>query len=318
VKTVLFVDDEILIQRAVQRVFAEEEDICLLIASDGDEALDIIRTKEVWVVVTDNQMPGLGGIELLERVRHISPATVRIMMTAHADLKTAIDAINRSEAFRFVTKPWDNDDLRSVVRQGVERYGLIKTLSRGEQGAIRSIAQTIELKDPYTRGHCDRVAEYASALARRYGIPEEGIVHITYGSWLHDCGKIGVPESVLNSPERLGQADLEIVCRHPLWGAEVARQAGLSPMVVNIILYHHEKYDGSGYPAGLKGEEIPIEARIVAIADVFDALYSDRPYRKAYAFDRVVEIMDEMTETSFDPRLMELFQPVAEEVRANA
>lgn len=310
-RTVLFVDDEPSILHAVQRLFADENDLCLLTASGGEEALDIVRTTDVWLVVSDNHMPGLSGIELLERIRHISPATVRTMMTAYADLRTAIDAINRSEAFRFITKPWDNDELKSIVREGLDRYGLVKALARGEEGAIRSIAQTIELKDPYTRGHCDRVADYAAALAGLHGVPEEQANHIRYGSWLHDCGKIGVPEAVLNFPGPLGDADLDIIRRHPYWGAEVARQAGLSTTVVNIILYHHEKYDGSGYPAGLKGAEIPVEARIVAIADVFDSLRTDRPYRKGYSCDETLEIMREMAEAHFDPHLMGLFESIA-------
>ena len=122
---------------------------------------------------------------------------------------------------------------------------------------------------------------------------------------------------MLNFPGRLSEEDLETVQQHPRWGSDVARQARMSDTVINIILYHHERFDGKGYPSGLKADKIPIEARIVAIADVFDALYSDRPYRKAYDFDRTLEILYEMTETHFDQRLMELFLPIAAEVRAN-
>ena len=175
----------------------------------------------------------------------------------------------------------------------------------------------MELKDPYTKGHCDRVAHYAVRLAQAVGLSGEIINDIKHGSWLHDCGKIGVPEGILNYPGRLSEDDMETVMQHPRWGSEVARQARMPDTVINIILYHHERFNGQGFPSGLKGEHIPLEARIVAIADVFDAIYSDRPYRKAYNFDQAREIMREMTETHFDPRLMQLFLPIVEEVRTN-
>ncbi len=313
-RTVLFVDDEVPVLNEIQQLFSDDAAMRLLVASSGEEALKIVRTEDVWLVVSDTHMPGISGIELLERIRHISPTTGRILMTAHADLKTAIDAINISEAFRFIIKPWDNDELKSIVNEALERSEVVRELAHCEEGTILSIAQAIELKDPYTRGHCDRVAEYASTLAMKIGLPEESIVHIKQGGWLHDCGKIGVPGAVLNFPGKLDEPSLKIVRRHPLWGAEVARQADLPTVVVNMILYHHERYDGSGYPYGLKGEEITLEARIVTIADVFDCLRTQRPYRAACTNDQVRKIMREMSEAFFDPHLIELFQAIAEKV----
>lgn len=312
-KTALFVDGDASALRAIRRLFSDTADIRLLYAASGEEALEIVRAEDVWLAVSENSLPDISGIELLERIRHISPTTGRILMTAHADLKTAIDAINISEAFRFIVKPWDSAVLKTMVNEALQRTEVIRELAHCEESSVSSIAQAIELKDPYTRGHCDRVAEYASTLATKIGLPEESIVHIKYGGWLHDCGKIGVPGSVLNFPGRLDEPSLKIIHRHPLWGAEIARQAGLPDNVVNMILYHHEKYDGTGYPYGLKGEEITLEARIVTIADVFDSLRTRRPYRAACTSDQVREIMEEMS-NFFDPHLMELFQDTAEEV----
>ncbi len=316
-RTVLFVDDEPSIRNAIERMYLERDDVCCLFAASGQEGLDILKMEEVWVVVSDYLMPGMRGIEFLSKAREIRPETVRIMMTAYADLTIAIDAINKSEAYRFVTKPWNNKELLDMVDEALMRYQLIQSLGCEDETLYLSLAQAVELKDPYTKGHCDRVARYAVALAHSSGLSEGFINDIKHGSWLHDCGKIGVPEVVLNFPGRLSEDDLEKVMQHPRWGSEVARQARMSDTVINIILYHHERFDGKGYPSGLKADQIPIEARIVAIADVFDALYSDRPYRKAYDFNRTIEIMREMTETHFDPHLMELFQPIAEEVRTN-
>lgn len=316
-RTVLFVDDEQSIRNAIERMYLERDDVRCLFAASGQEGLDILTKEDVWVVVSDYLMPGMRGIEFLSKVRGVRPDTVRIMMTAYADLTIAIDAINKSEAYRFVTKPWNNKELMDTVDEALMRYELIKSLEADDESMYLSLAQTVELKDPYTKGHCDRVATYAVALARAAGLNDGMINDIKHGSWLHDCGKIGVPEGVLNFPGHLSEEDAETIQQHPRWGSDVARQARMSDVVINIILYHHERVDGEGYPSGLKGDKIPLEARIVAIADVFDALYSDRPYRKAYDFDRAVEILHEMTATHFDPRLIELFLPIAEEVHTH-
>jgi len=308
---VLFVDDEPSILRSVERTF-QDTDLRILTADSAEKALEILLQEKIAVVVSDNRMPGMSGIDLLTRVRTLSPDTVRIMMTAFADLQTAIAAINNSEVFRFVTKPWANDNLIKVVSEGVARYRVVSELQDGDESRYLPIAQAIELKDPYTRGHCDRVANYAVGLSEAFGLSETLSREIRFGSWLHDCGKIGVPESILNYEGGLPVDQFEVIKQHPLWGSEVARQARMSATIINIILHHHERYDGSGYPSGLRGEHIPVEARIVTIADVFDALNTDRPYRKAYEGAHVLRIMQEFTGSFFDPRLMELFMPIAE------
>lgn len=313
--SVLFVDDEPSILRAVERAF-QESPLAVRTAGSAKEALEILAAEEIAVVVSDNRMPGMNGIDLLSRVRVLHPDTVRVMMTAFADLQTAVDAINKSEAFRFVTKPWSNEGLVAVVNEALTRYQVIRDLREEDETRYLSIAQTIELKDPYTRGHCDRVAGYAITLAESLGLPETMLRDIRFGSWLHDCGKIGVPETILNYRGRLQSDQIELIKQHPLWGSEVAHQARMSETVVNIILHHHERYDGTGYPGGLMGDRIPLEARIVTIADVLDALYSDRPYRKAYSGQATLLFMREMTGTVLDPNLMELFMPVAERICA--
>ena len=316
-KTVLFVDDDQMIRHAIERMYLERDDIRCLFAASGQEGLDILEREEVWVVVSDYLMPGMNGVEFLSRVKEFRPDSIRIMMTAYADLSIAVEAINKSETYRFITKPWNNQELVDTVDEALMRYQLVQTLVNEDENLYLSLAQTVELKDPYTKGHCDRVASYAISLAHAAGMSSSCINDIKHGGWLHDCGKIGVPEAVLNNPGRLSEGEFETVMQHPRWGSEVARQARMSETVINIILHHHERYDGKGYPSGLRGNSIPFEARIVALADVFDALYSDRPYRKAHDFDHAIEIMHEMTETHFDPCLTQLFLPIAEAAREN-
>lgn len=276
---VLFVDDEDYILRSLPRLFPDAAH-GLLLAGSAAEALDIVRSRAVAVVVSGNRMPGTRGTDLLARVREVSPDTTRILMTAYADRATAADAVNRGEAFRSVAKPWDDESLVRTVNDGIRRYRAIQALRRADETALRAIAQDIELKDPYTRGHCDRVARYALLIAGRLGLPEETTREIRYGSWLHDCGKVGVPEAILNFEGPLREDQFEVVRNHPRWGADMARQAGLSDTVVAIILHHHERVDGKGYPAGKRGADVPLEARIVAAADTVDAVTTDRPYRK--------------------------------------
>ena len=170
-----------------------------------------------------------------------------------------------------------------------------------------SLVHALELKDPYTRGHSERVAEYALGIADRLGLSADIKKAIKYGSWLHDCGKIGVSEAILQHEGPLNEAEMHVVRNHPSWGAEVARQAMLSEGIVNVILAHHERYDGKGYPSGLQGGDIPIEARIVSAADIFDALTTKRPYRNAYQTDKALEIMTSMKGNVLDPAIVDIF-----------
>ncbi len=305
-RIVMFVDDETSVLSSLQRLFADTGYSCLF-CSSPEEALKLAQTEKIRVVVSDNQMPGMTGIEFLYRLKTASPDTVRIMMTAYADMGVTISAINRSEAFKFITKPWDNDDLLALVEEGLARYDMLHSMRSRDESHYRSLAQTVELKDPYTRGHCDRVADYAQRLAIAAGVAEPLLTCIRHGSILHDCGKIGVPEEVLNFPGQLSPEKFAVIKQHPDWGTQVAREANLPEAVVNVILYHHEKFDGSGYPTGISGHNIPLEARIASIADVFDALTSDRPYRKANSFAEATEILMGST-GMFDNELLEIFR----------
>ena len=244
---------------------------------------------------------------MLARLKDIAPETVKILMTAYVDLTCALTAINQSEVFRFVVKPWKNEELLSVVADGIRRHHLLQSLRKDEEDVLRSLAQTIELKDPSTKGHCDRVAILALLLADALQLTKDMKREIKYGSWLHDCGKIGVSEKILNGRQQLNDEELATMKMHSAWGADVAAKANLSQVAHNIIHYHHERYDGTGYPTGISGEKIPIEARIVAVADVFDALMSDRPYRRKHSAEETFAILRSIAGSALDPKLVELF-----------
>ncbi|BBA70594.1 HD-GYP domain-containing protein [Geobacter sulfurreducens] len=303
---VLFVDDEEHILNSLERLFADTG-MHILRAGSAVEALPLFELHEIAVVVADNMMPGMRGVELFCRLKDIAPKTVKILMTAYADLPTALEAINRGEVYRFVVKPWDNEELTAIVGQSVHRYLTLSALAREDEAVLQGLAQTIELKDPYTRGHCARVSSYALMIAEELLLSSQMRKDIRYGSWLHDCGKIGVPETILNFSGPVAAHEFDTIKKHPIWGAEVARQAQLPPTVVDIVLYHHERFDGDGYPQGLAGEEIPLAARIVSVADVYDALTTERPYRRAYTWQKGIDILLSMRGNNLDPALVDCF-----------
>ncbi len=305
-ETVLFVDDTQFTLQLLRDLF-KDADFRLLTAADASEALEIIRREDITLVVSDNVMPGMSGLEFLSCLKEISPDTVKILMSAYADLASALAAINRSEVFRYILKPWQDNDMIAAVQQGLERYRLLQKMRQEDEGVLRSLAQTIELKDPSTRGHCDRVSVYALSIAEALNLSREFRREIKYGSWLHDCGKIGISEAILNGSGQLSADEFETMKKHSSWGDDVASKANLSPVARNIIRYHHERYDGSGYPEGLAGEAIPLEARIVAVADVFDALSSDRPYRSCYSLEETLSMVESMCGKALDPIITNAF-----------
>lgn len=305
-ETILFVDDSRLVLEAAKDLFLVRG-IEIKTAESAVEALEIFRHQDIAVVVSDNCMPHITGLEFLARLKDIAPETVKILMTANADLSSALEAINRSEVFRYVIKPWQDEELVGAVYEAIRRHRVILSLRKEEEDVLRSLAQTIELKDPSTKGHCDRVAIFALLLADALQLPKDMKREIKYGSWLHDCGKIGISEAILNGNQRLSDQEFATMKQHADWGADLAVKANLSPVARNIIHYHHERYDGSGYPTGIKGRDIPLEARIVAVADVYDALITDRPYRQKFSPEETVAILRTMQGTALDPDLVELF-----------
>ncbi|GFO63024.1 HD-GYP domain-containing protein [Geomonas paludis] len=306
---VLFVDDNKLILQASVDLF-RSQGIDLLTATNAAEALELFRHHEIAVVVSDNRMPGMSGLDFLSELRRLSPDTVKVLISAYVDLATALAAINNSEVFRYLLKPWKQQEILDVVQEGLRRYQTVQAMRREDEAVLRSLAQTIELKDPNTKGHCDRVAVYALLIAEAMGLPKETLRQIKYGSWLHDCGKIGISEVILNGSGRLNEDEFKTMKLHTDWGADLAEKARLSEVAKNIIRHHHEKFDGTGYPLGLKGEAIPLEARIVAVADIYDALTTDRSYRGRFLESEAREMVRSMSGAALDPSILEVFLQV--------
>lgn len=326
----LVVDDQENVRSAIARGLARRGCACTQ-AATGREALELVRRQPPHVIVSDIQMPELDGVQLLQAVRATHPDIEVIMVTGVAELATAVDCL-RQGAFDYIVKPFEMDQLRQRVRQAVERRRLLlenrryheqlADLVRLQAGrieelfleGIQSVVHALEAKDRYTRGHSGRVAAFAEATARRLGLDEETVQIIRLGAELHDVGKIGVSETVLQKPGRLTPEEYRHIMEHTVIGARIMAPLlkGAQP-ALDIIRWHHERLDGSGLPDGLRGAAIPLHARIVTVADAFDAMTTGRPYRAGLSVAAATAELGACAGAQFDPDVVAALDAVFRE-----
>jgi putative two-component system response regulator len=250
-------------------------------ASDGVAALDAVHRHQPDVILLDVGMPTMDGLEVCRRLK-ADPATRLtpvVLVTGQTDLSDRIRGLEAG-ADEFLSKPVHPHELRARVRSLSRMKHLIDALDSAE-AAFMTLALTIEARDPMTNGHCERLARHAVRLGRAIGLSDEDLDALHRGGYLHDVGKVGVPDAVLLKPGPLTAAEFELMKRHPEIGDTLCAPLQSLRRVRPIVRSHHERLDGSGYPAGLKGDEVPLLAQIVGIVDVYDALTSHRPYRGA-------------------------------------
>jgi putative two-component system response regulator len=278
---ILIVDDELqnrdVLRRLMTRLGYEATT-----ASDGDAALRSIKTDRPDLVLLDVNMPGIDGVEVCRRIK--AEATTRLVPVVLVTALTAIEA----GADDFISKPPVVPELEARVRSLVRLKRYTDDLDSAES-VILSLGLTIEARDPYTHGHCQRLAAYALALGTRLGLSDEQLVALNRGGFLHDVGKIGIPDAILLKTGGLTPAEYAVMQQHTVIGDKLCSQLRLLDDVRPIVRHHHERADGTGYPDGLKGDEIPLLARILSVVDVFDALTTDRPYRPALSKERAVD-----------------------------
>jgi len=249
-------------------------------ATNGVEALEIIRSNQPDLIITDLNMPHMDGYELcshLKEDRHTRLIPV-IMMTGMGDLDSRVKGIDVG-ADDFITKPFHLIELKARVRSLIKLKHYTDHLENAEE-VIFSLAMAVEAKDPYTNGHCRRIATIGSEVAINMGRSKEDIKAVYRGGFLHDIGKIGVPDAILNKTSILDDYERGIVDKHPTTGEDICKPLRTLTNALPIIRHHHERVDGEGYPDGLSGEDIPLNAKIIAVVDCFDAITYDRPYRK--------------------------------------
>jgi putative two-component system response regulator len=260
-------------------------------AENGDEALHAISHRSVDLALLDVHMPGKTGINVCQSIK-FNPETRFIPVVLVTGLACVDERIRgiRAGADDFLSKPVNSHELLARTRSLLRLKEYTDELENAET-VLFSLALSIEAKDPYTKGHCDRLSSFSEALGRRLGLPQEQCVALRRGGVVHDVGKIGVPEHILIKPGALNEQEWAIMKQHPITGERICAPLKSFRLVLPIIRHHHEKLDGSGYPDGLKGEKIPLTARVLQMTDIYDALTTDRPYRKALSHEGAIETM---------------------------
>ncbi|MGD9579945.1 MAG: HD domain-containing phosphohydrolase [Vampirovibrionia bacterium] len=312
--TILVVDDEIDNVSLLKRTLRKEYNV--LTATSGFEGLDILSSyeDEVALIISDQRMPGMTGTEFIEKSGEIQPAALSILLTGYSDIDAMIDGINKCELFQYVTKPWDPSELKVIVNQAIDNYqlsltkkSLLKQLRELLYTTIQAISEALDEKDNYTHGHSKRVTLYSLILGRAMNLDTATLEKLQLAGLLHDIGKIGTPENILNKPGGLTHEEFDVIKKHPRKGKDILKNIKQLKEIAGWLRSHHEKFDGSGYPDALKGEEIPLPARILAVADTYDAMTSDRSYRKGLPHDVALEEIKRCAGTQFDPMVVDVF-----------
>jgi putative nucleotidyltransferase with HDIG domain len=334
---VLVVDDDDLILKALSRILESSgfEARCYLAP---EEALSHLDADAPVVIISDYMMPSMDGITFLKHARARYPQAVRILCTAAEDFRVALQAVNSGEVFRIVSKPWHQQELTATVAQAAEASRLrrendrltaevqrqngqlreinlrLEEMVRGRtQALLEGLIAALDYRDAETQWHSRRVSLYARRLAQQMGITEPDLTVVEHGALLHDIGKIGVRDRVLLKPGPLTTDEWTEMKRHPELGWALLQRVDYLRPASAIVMQHQEKWDGSGYPAGLKADGIVVGARIFHVVDTLDAMTSDRPYRKARPFAEAREEISRCAGTQFDPKIVEAFLAVPAE-----
>jgi putative two-component system response regulator len=277
--------------------------------SDGAAVLEQLTRTQVDLVLLDVMMPHLNGFEVCEKIKG-DPGTYLIpviLITALSDKQDRLEGI-KAGADDFLSRPVDRTELLARVRSLLKLKQRTDELERAES-VLFSLARSIEGKDPYTLGHCERLAEYSARLGEHLGLSEEQLIALRRAGVVHDVGKIAVPDAILLKPGSLTEEEWKLIREHPAVGERICAPLKSFRLVLPIIRHHHERCDGSGYPDGLRAEAIPVTARVLQIVDVYDALTTDRPYRKALSITDALQTMKhEVAKGWWDPQIFEQFE----------
>ncbi len=327
---ILIVDDEKIICGVIAQRLAREGYTCVT-AHNGKEAFEYFCKGNFSLVISDIRMPEKDGLELLRLVKAVRPNMKFIIMTAYGEIDVAVEAMHLG-ANDLLLKPFElelvvfsvkkaieqkqmeeelesyHKNLKKLVAERTEKlqeaYG---TLKKAHLDSVKVLAGAIDAKDPYTRGHSDRVRQMSLQIAGALGFAEERREVLEYGALLHDIGKIGIKDEILQKPEALTAEEYRVIREHPLIGVKIVEGIEFFNDKISMIRNHHEQFDGKGYPDGLAGEAIPLEARIIAVPDAFDAMASLRPHRRTRSLGDILSEMEQHGGRQFDPRILEIF-----------
>ncbi|PYS69779.1 MAG: two-component system response regulator [Acidobacteria bacterium] len=329
---ILIVDDELEITEILADLLSTEYD-CQK-AGSAEQALARLQASEFQLVISDITMPGMTGLEMIPHIKELSPNTVVVMISGMQTVESAIGAL-RVGAFDYLMKPFDLRQVEAVVKRALEHYDLVTAKQRYEnhleelveqrtaeldrtldsledayRSTLKALTTALETRDQETHGHSERVVTYSLRLGREYGLSRDVLKALEFGSLLHDIGKIGVPDLILRKPGKLTEEEWVLMREHPMHGQQILRGIEFLQGAARVVAQHHEKWDGSGYPLGLREEEIDVNARIFAVADAFDAITSDRVYRRGKSYEAAAQELDDWVGRQFDPKVVEAFHRV--------
>ncbi|MGA7908538.1 MAG: HD domain-containing phosphohydrolase [Candidatus Sulfotelmatobacter sp.] len=335
---ILVVDDEEAIREIVSSMLTTAGYTCQQ-AGSGMQALALLDSGEEFeLMLSDLMMADLDGIGLLERTKEKFPDMPVVMVTAVHDISVALAAI-RNGAYDYLLKPFEREQLMNTVGRALENRRLklenrtyqtnleslveartdqlqeaMAELERSYDITLQALGDALDLKDAETEGHSKRVTAFTIAIAREMGVPREQIPVIARGAFLHDIGKMAIPDAILRKPGKLDSDETTIMREHCYRGYQMLKKISFLAEACDIVYSHQEKFDGTGYPRGLKGHEIPLGARIFSVADTLDAIISDRPYRPARSLTAARKEIQDWSGRQFDPEVVEVFQKMPDEV----
>ena len=335
---ILVVDDEEPIREIVASMLGTAGYACKQ-AGSGMEALAVLTSGEEFeLMLSDLMMADLDGIGLLERTKEKYPDMPVVMVTAVHDISVALAAI-RNGAYDYLLKPFEREQLLNTVSRALENRRLkvenrdyqtnleslvkartdqlqatVRELERSYDMTLEALGDALDLKDAETEGHSRRVTAFTIAIAKNMGLPQEQIPTIARGAFLHDIGKLAIPDAILRKPAKLTPDEMSIMQEHCYKGYQIVKKIPFLADACDIIYSHQERYDGTGYPRGLKGKEIPLGARIFSVADTLDAITSDRPYRAARSLGVARKEIQDWSGRQFDPEVVAVFQQMPDEI----
>ncbi len=332
---ILIIDDEPKIRELLCELLTPGHDCSQ--AASAEEAIELLGLKKFELVLSDIFMSGMNGLEMIPRLMELSPDTVIITLSGTQTIDDAIQAM-RVGAFDFITKPFSLSHVEASVRRALNHHDLrvakrlyeqrleelvkqrtaelnraLASLEESYRDTLKALVAALGTRDSETHGHSDRVVRFSLRLGRELELSAEEMRSLEFGAMLHDIGKIGVPDAVLRKPSGLTEGEWELMRQHPRYGEEILRDIEFLKGAARLVGQHHERWDGRGYPHGLKGEAIDLNARIFAVVDAFDAMVSDRVYRNGTAYAKAHAELERCAGSQFDPRVVEAFTRVAQE-----
>ena len=336
IATILTVDDEEMI-RDLMVTALSREGYCCFQAGSAEEARSVLQNNKIDLAILDIMMPGISGVDFLKELKVLSPETVVLMVTAICDTETAMKCIHLG-AYDYILKPFDIDRVLLTIRNSLEKQRLLaenreyqanlekkveeqtsqirtamEDLNLAYNHTLTALVRALDAREKETGSHSERVMGYTMLLGETMGIPGKDLSIMARGALLHDIGKIGISDNILLKPARLDEGEWRDMMRHPQLGHDILSGIRFLRGPAEMVLAHHERFDGSGYPRGLSRHDIPLGARIFSLVDTLDAMTSDRPYRMALPFDAVISEVKRCSGTQFDPEIVDIFLSIPRE-----